>query len=294
MKKLDRAAVAIAITNIGTIAANVGASSTCGDCQPSTGYLVTELWNILPGTTDQEVIDAFNKGFAPKVTRMDGFYRYTAALTGNSSTVFFMNIFETADHARDAQEAAKKFVAEGSLNGKIYPNSFTEDYLDAEYTSPECVTTDSTGEYLATRLNQKAALTLYDGGMAGVTTANNFMETIPGYRLFLASISMDNTTSMFINIYETAEGAQQANDAILQQNAEQNYTMGEIYPVTDGQIKFDYLCVAGNAPDAYDDHKTDGMEMGGGGPPSSAFISNVYVVGVYGAIVAMSAGILFY
>lgn len=44
-----------------------------------------------------------------------------------------MNIFDTEDHAHDAQEAAKLFVDEGSLNGKIYPNSFTEDVVLAQF-----------------------------------------------------------------------------------------------------------------------------------------------------------------
>jgi len=164
------------------------------------------------------VIDEFNKGFAPVVTKMDGFYRYTAALTGNSSTVFFMNIFDTEENAHGAQEAAKSFVEEGSLNGRIYPNTFTEDTIvGTYYSSPECVTTSSVGEYLATRQNEYSNLNLYQDGMAGLDDANTFFETIPGYRLFLASVSNDNSTSMFMNIYDTDEGAKQANDAILQQ-----------------------------------------------------------------------------
>ena len=83
--KLASAAAAISAISAAPF---TGASSTCGDCQPSDGYLVTRLWNIMPGTTAQEVIDEFNSGFAPVVTKMDGFYRYTAALTGNSTTVF--------------------------------------------------------------------------------------------------------------------------------------------------------------------------------------------------------------
>jgi len=298
MKLTHATAIAIAIT------ANayffVDASSTCGDCQPSTGYLVTRLWNIMPGTTDQDVIDAFNKGFAPVVTKMDGFYRYTAALTGNSSTVFFMNIFDTEENAHGAQEAAKSFVEEGSLNGKIYPNTFTEDtIIGTFYSSPECVTTSSVGEYLATRQNEYSNLNLYQDGMAGLVDANTFFETIPGYRLFLASVSNDNSTSMFMNIYDTDEGAKQANDAILQQNAEQNYTMGEIDPVTDGQIKFDYLCAAGNAPDNIDNEddtsKSDSdetEEMGSGASTSSSssafFIGNIYSIGVYGTTLLVS------
>ena len=292
--KLAIAAAAIAAISAAPF---TSASSTCGDCQPSDGYLVTRLWNIMPGTTAQEVIDEFNSGFAPVVTKMDGFYRYTAALTGNSTTVFFMNIFDTEDHAHDAQEAAKVFVDEGSLNGKIYPNSFTEDAIVAQFSSPECITSSSVGEYLATRGNAHAALTLFSGGIASLTDANNAMETIPGYRLFLGSIANDNSSSFFLNIYETALGAQEANDAILQQNAKQNNTMGEIR-ASSGQIKFDYLCVAGNAPGAQDEHQdvastTDEREMGGGSP-SSAFTNTVNAVAVYGAIVALTAGILSY
>ena len=59
--KLASAAAAIAAISAAPFA---GASSTCGDCQPSDGYLVTRLWNIMPGTTAQEVIDEFNSGFA--------------------------------------------------------------------------------------------------------------------------------------------------------------------------------------------------------------------------------------
>ena len=75
MKLTHAVSIAIAIISTNTNASLfINASSTCGDCQPSTGYLVTRLWNIMPGTTDQEVIDEFNKGFAPVVTKMDGFY----------------------------------------------------------------------------------------------------------------------------------------------------------------------------------------------------------------------------
>ena len=296
MRFAPRAAAAIAAFSINAL--SIGASSsTCGECQPNTGYLVTRLWNIKPGTTDQEVIDEFNSGFAPKVTRMDGFYRYTAALTGNSTTVFFMNIFDTIDHAHDAQEAAKLFVDGGSLNGKIYPNSFTEDAILAQFSSPECVTSSAVGEYLATRENEHAAQTLYDGGMDSWIQGNNFFKNIPGYRLYLGSIANDNSSSFFLNIYETALGAQEANDLILEQNAKQNHTMGTIAPVTNGEIMFDYLCAAGNAPEApvkdnNDPNKSE--EKGMGGEPSSAFTFNVYAVAVYGAVIALKAGLLFY
>jgi hypothetical protein len=108
-----------------------GVSTTFCKCQPTTGFLVTRLWDISGNFTAQDVIDEFNEGFAPIVTHIDGFYRYTAAETGNSSTVLFMNIFDTKDSAHVAQEAAKIFAQEGSLNGVISPNIFTEDEIIA-------------------------------------------------------------------------------------------------------------------------------------------------------------------
>lgn len=63
--------------------------------------------------------------------------------------------------------------------------------------------------------------------------------------------------------------------------------MGKIDPVTDGQIKFDYLCAVKNAPDNSDNEddasKSDEKEEMGG-TSSSAFISNIYSIGVYGTI----------
>jgi len=71
--------------------------------------------------------------------------------------------------------------------------------------------------------------------------------------------------------------------------------MGVIDPVTDGQIKFDYLCAAGNAPDNIDNEddtssksdETETEEMGGASSSSSSsssafFISNIYSIGVCG------------
>lgn len=64
-------------------------------------YIVTRLWtiNATSELTDLEVIDEFETGFGPIVTSLTGFIQYTAAQTGNTSTVFFMNIFDTQANA---------------------------------------------------------------------------------------------------------------------------------------------------------------------------------------------------
>lgn len=68
-------------------------STTCGTCQPTDGYLATQNWNIISSNwTDLDVIAEFDTGFGPQITQMEGFRRYTAAKTGNASTVFVMSV----------------------------------------------------------------------------------------------------------------------------------------------------------------------------------------------------------
>ncbi|KAL7530648.1 hypothetical protein ACHAWF_003461, partial [Thalassiosira exigua] len=242
------ATLSIGCTAIGAMAAE----ATC-ECQPTEGYLVTRLWDIVSiNWTDQDVIDEFNDGFAPKVTHMDGFYRYTAAKTGNSSTVFFMNIFDTEEHARAAQEGARAFVAEGALEGNISPNQFTEDKIISSFNSEECVKSDSTGLYLATRFNEAPPRLFLPGNLTSdLEDANEKLESISGYRSFVASESADGEQSFFFNVYETPDGARESNDFILEANANDGDVQVKIHP-TMGRIAFDYICAAFNAPDAPD------------------------------------------
>ena len=102
------------------------ANEYCGLCLP-TGppyedtYLVTRLWSIQSSSwSDLDVIEEFNKGFAPIVTNMPGFIQYTAAVNDyNSSTVYFSNVFSSQDLAHNAQLAAQEFVTAGALKDVI-------------------------------------------------------------------------------------------------------------------------------------------------------------------------------
>ena len=220
---------------------------------------------------------------------MDGFYRYTAATTGNASTVFFMNIFDTQEHAKAAQEAAKEFVDEGRLTGNISPNQFTEDEIIAYFNSEECVKTDSNGLYLATRLNAQPPNLYSPGNLTqDMQTANEQFEEINGYRSFVGSQGIDSPESFFFNIYDTEDGAQASNDFLLKANADDNNVQGEIYP-TVGQIKFDYLCAAGNAPAAEGTPKDND---GGGGSSSSALAKSIGGA-LFVVVSAMSLSLLF-
>ena len=227
----------------------VGATSSRCDCLPTEGYLVTRLWNIVGNLTDQDVIDEFKDGFAPIVTNMEGFQRYTAATTGDSSTVFFMNQFDTAEHASAAQEGAAKFVNNGVLNGNITPNQFTEnDQLAYHFGSVDCVTSDSTGLFLGTRL--------YEQLVSGTTTEmmyeaserfyNETLKDIDGFVSYSGALSSHNVThdKVFVyNIFETSEGATEANEAGTKAAATaKDVPKNELLASTSGYIQFDYLC----------------------------------------------------
>ena len=226
---------------------------TC-TCQPTDGYLVTRLWTIVDANiTDQDVIDEFNEGFAPIVTRMDGFQRYTAAKTGNSTTVFFMNAFDTEELAHEAQEAAKSFVNDGRLNGAITPNQFTEDVIVSYFNTEDCVTTDSAGRFMSTRLYDLPKGMTLDAMIESTSTVAVDMKAIDGFVSFASTLKPTNhTKAFFFNIYETLEGAIASNNA-GNTNAEEDPNDNVPNDVvlieeTAGQIAFDYIC-AGKLPD---------------------------------------------
>lgn len=118
-------------------------------------YIVTRLWTInSTDLTDMDVIDEFQKGFAPIATSLSGFIQYTAAQTGNESTVLFTNIFDTKEHAHTAQEAAKNFVGRNDIlgNGAIIPYQFNELTVSAYITNNQCKKESYEGNFLSTRL----------------------------------------------------------------------------------------------------------------------------------------------
>ena len=229
---------------------------TC-TCQPTDGYLVTRLWNIVDGDiTDQDVIDEFNEGFAPLVTHMDGFQRYTAAKTGNSSTVFFMNAFDTKELAHDAQEAAKEFVNDNDrLNGAITPNQFTEDVIVSYFNAKDCVTTDSAGLFMSTRLYDLPQEVTLDAMVESTSATAVDMKAIDGFVSFASTLQPTNTQGFYFNIYETMEGAVASNNAgTTKADEDPNVVLIE---ETAGQIAFDYVCAGGKLPDNNEDEKEE-------------------------------------
>lgn len=223
-------------------------ATTC-DCQPTKGYLVTRLWDIVGNLTDQDVIDEFNNGFAPLVTHMVGFQRYMAATTGNSSTVFFMNQFDTAEHAKAAQEGAKDFVKNGILDGAIAPNQFTQDELVFHFDLRDCVTSDSTGSFMSARLYNLSDENTTPESMyqTGLSMYNQTLRNIDGFVSYSGALSSPAYEQLFVyNIWETQENADEATAAVrayAAANPNPNPNIRVVF--TSGFIQFDYLCAAG-------------------------------------------------
>jgi len=230
---------------------------TC-DCQPlgppdAESFVVTRLWDISPssGFNDQDVIDEFNKGFAPIVTALPGFQRYTASYTGNASTVFFMNAFDTQELAHAAQEAAKDFVANGVLKNVITPNTFTEDEVIIGF-GDECITESSQGHYLSTRVfEHEEGYVRPDNEIEIFTDIADIVRTVEGnimYAVSTTSLGESPQTDFRWDIYETQEGSDKISSIMTPLAA--NGTFGDInalkklVAVTEGEIAFDYLCAS--------------------------------------------------
>ena len=83
-------------------------------------YLSLRAWLPQPNSSAREIVDIFEKGFAPVVQRYPGFQVYLGAdVVGSDSSeltsgveelAFFLNVFETADQAAYANRQAVAFV----------------------------------------------------------------------------------------------------------------------------------------------------------------------------------------
>ena len=233
---------------------------TC-KCQPlgppgAPSFLVTRLWNIVDaGWTDQDVIDEFDAGFAPTVTALPGFQRYTAATTGDDRTVFFMNAFDSKDRAAAAQEAAKEFVSAGRLNGAIEPNHFTQEAVIVGFSSEDCPKESMEGMHLSTRAyfyHDPASVNLTALVQSYTDFQEQVMSNIEGWKAYVGSTSAPEGKDDFAyNIFSSEEAAKESNELAAVENDETKdfgFPPADLIAKTEGVIAFDYLCAAGNAP----------------------------------------------
>ena len=258
-----------AIAYVLIIPFSYSASEPTCNCQPlgppdAPSFLVTRLWNIANSSwTDQDVIDEFDAGFAPMVTALPGFQRYTAAFTGDPSTVFFMNAFDDPEKAHVAQEAAKEFVDQGKLNGVIVPNHFTEDAVIAGFSSKDCPRESRVGMHLSTRAYYLVDPTDEPEFHSYSDFHQQVLSQIDGFQTYVGSHAAPEGKDAFaFNIFDTKEAADESNKLATTASANQDfgYPASELVVATDGLIAFDYTCAAGNAPSS-SSHSTSSREI---------------------------------
>lgn len=249
-----------AATNQDPTTTTTSSAATC-NCQPfppkHSSYQVTTLWNIVDPSTmsNQDVINEFNNGFAPLVTNMPGFQRYTSSFTGgnnSTNTVFFLNQFDTQEQAHAAQEAAKEFVANNPMlnNGTITPNIFTEIQVIYGAAADSCVTSSSKGDYLAVRFYNFDDPDSLNTTMV-YTISDNFYETTlkdsEGFVAYSNAAEVGVKENAVWDIFTTEEQAIQSNeDASKLVLPDWVSRAGSAA----GMIVFDYTCAAGNIPAA--------------------------------------------
>ena len=231
---------------------------TC-ECQPLgppgavDSYLGTYLWTIVSTDewSEQDVLDEFQQGLAPIVTALPGFQRYTAATTGNTTTVFFMTAFATAEQTTAAHAAVDLFVdTNQELKAAIQPWHFTQDHVVTGFPAgASCITAGSVGKFLATRLYEwTTPKNLTDDLIVSGTHFNEEIKDLDGYITYVGTLSVPDYRYTFVyNMYETEAVSIQAN-TMGQTNAHTNTV--EVPPntllvSTQGEIQFDYLCAAG-------------------------------------------------
>ena len=210
--------ISLLLLRLITVSASI---ESCGLCLPSgppyeDTYLVTRLWSIQSSSwSDLDVIEEFNKGFAPIVTNMPGFIQYTAAVNNyNSSIVYFSNVFESQELAHNAQMAAQEFVTTGALKDIIVPYYFTESKVAFDIAADECVDTSHSGMYLNTRLykvisiNGELSPDALRNDTAPLATA---FSKQPGFVNYVGTITEDNEYLFFSNVFDDLSSSQTAN-----------------------------------------------------------------------------------
>lgn len=247
-------ATAATITNV-----NAAAEPTCACKAIAESFIVTRLWNIIdPAWTDQMVIDEFDRGFAPDVTHLPGFQEYASADTGDERTVFFMNIFESKEFAKAAQEGAKTFVQKGVLNGIITPNQFTENDMEFHISSDECIVDSNVGKFIGTQIWTIKPELYGETNLTIAGVAQEFfeyygptVESIPGFMEYGGALVSGTDKVFLYTVFDNAEGVTAANGQVEDFVANDEVLNDTIEKIvfTEGTIGFDYTCAAGNLPD---------------------------------------------
>jgi len=201
------------------------------------------------------------KTTALTLAKMPGFQRYTAAATGDSGLVLYMNQFASEEEAQAAQDAAALDSANHIHNdndGKLelFISTVTEGY--AAFPQDGCFTESQVGKFLTTHLykyQDPASVDIAEEFTRDQDRYNKLYSQTPGFIMSYDSTNVpagDNKSVWRIMESEAGEAAYQA------LKAESNYHYNGTRPAHDviisttGIIGLDILCSGQHLTDAAD------------------------------------------
>merc|ERR1712063_48139 len=217
-------------------------SSQCKDLEGV--YIVTRLWELQSGATfsEQDVVDEFERGFAPIVTELPGFIEYIGTPLQKEGMIFFFNIFQTQAQAEEAQKEAADFVNNGVLANQIQMSQFADGEIDFNF-AERCVSNE--GFYLSIRFWQFQSGATFSQSDVTREFEEGFGPEIraqPGFVEY-TGVSLSNNQMFFYNVFTTKSGAANANTLAAEfvSDGDLSTQIERVY-FDEGLIEFDYYC----------------------------------------------------
>ena len=239
--------------------------ATCGKCLPlppaSKSFQTIRIYNITdPNWTAEQAMEEAAKTTALTLAKMPGFQRYTAAATGNSQLVLFMNQFASEEEAQAAQDAtsdpSSSTHVNNANNGKLelFVSAVTEGY--ASFPEGKCFTESQVGKTLTSGLytyQDPASVDIAEQFTLEQDWYNELYSQTPGFIMNYVSANVPAGSDKSVWKIMESEADEAAYQAL---KAEKGYewtgAANDKVISTIGTIGIDVLCSGAHLTDATD------------------------------------------
>ena len=229
--------------------------ATCGACLPmppvSKSFQTLRIYNITdPNWTAEQAMEEAANTIALTLAKMPGFQRYTAAATGDSRNVLYMNQFDTKEEAQAAQDATSDpsnsahvhNANEGKL--ELFVSAVTEGY--ASFPQGSCFTESQVGKTLTSGLytyQDPASVDIAEEFTLEQDWYNELYSQTPGFVMTYVSTNAPAGSDKSVWKIMESEADEAAYQAL---KAEANYQWtgppSDLVISTVGTIGLDVLC----------------------------------------------------
>jgi len=247
----------------GTAQAQAAEEGTCGTCLPlppaSKSFQTLRIYNITdPNWTAEQAIEESAKTTGPQLAKMSGFQRYTAATTGDSGLVLYMNQFASKEQAQAAHDDMVNNVGKWSNanNDKleVFASAVTEGY--AAFPQDSCFTESQVGKTLTSGLykyQDPASVDINEQYTLEQDWYNELYSQIPGF--IMSYVSTNAPAGDDKSVWKILESAadEEAYQALkTEKGYEWTGPANDKVITTIGTIKLDVLCTDSTTDDAAD------------------------------------------